>query len=405
MGLPNALAVEEKLRSMDKQEQIKEWSRLYGHRITEKEYPEISKIVKGRKSSIKKLLNSGALDNFSIALKRYYNKANIRNHLMNEYANIIISNVNYIESFNTERNEQKRYLVNLTSDFKWIDRIKTGRKNINDLTSLFKIKQHIAKYHSNFRFAKKTEYSLYALIFYLNQLFDFPKLKYNERQELVSSIIVFFGLSSAVCYELKRRNDFLKYYPATIENKNIVISEKTTPIRKSSVHRKCNCFEQESNGATHCTSHICIREEQNVEQRLKRSKKLFKRELDSKEFIEYKKKRLSDAIKQNKLKETIPAKLLSKKFLEKKIKGEFIYRNFLLSMERHRSPTDIYIDNLAGILRENNIAGYRAHEFYKLLGKDHEFSDIFKIRFHLFDSKGDFNAAFKTTIPFPVHSH
>ncbi len=393
---------------VDKQSQIKEWSRLFGRKITEEEYREINKIVTERKSNIRKLLNSGALEHFSFVLKGYYNKKTERDYILKEYANIIVANVEYIKSLFKERERQKDYLNSIALDLKRIGRIKTGAKNASELVNLFKVKQHIAKYHSNLRFAKRTEKGIYALIFYLNQLFSFTKLKYDNKQELITNIIVFFGLSSTVCHEKKRKNDFLKYYPATIENKNIIISKKTAPIRKSSVHRKCNCFEQENNGTTHCTSPICIREEQNIAQRLKRSNKLFNRELASRKFIEYKKKRLFDsakAIKQNKFKEGIPAKLLFKKFLEKKIKGEFIYGNFLASIAQHRSYIDIYIDDLAGILRENSTAGYHAFEFYKALNKDREFSDIFKVRFHLPDTKGNLKTAFKTAIPSPIHSH
>jgi len=393
---------------MNKQEQIRKLSRLYGRKIAEKEYREINKIVTERKSNIKKLLGSGALEHFSAMLRRYYNKKTERDHLLNEYADIIISNVKYIKALNKERKEQKHYLDKLKLDLKRIGRIKTGRKNVNKLADLFKIKLHIAKCHSNFRFAKKTDYGIYALVFYLSQLFNFQKFKYDEKQELITSIIVFFELSSAVCYEKKREKDFLKYYPATIENKAIIITKTPNFIKKSFSHKKCDCFKEEDNGYMQCMSYICVREEQNVVQRLKRSKELFNRELASKEFMEYKKKRLAEAaeaIQHNKVKDNIPAKLLSKKFLEKKIMGQFIYKNFLASIARHRSHTDIYIDDLAGILRENNIAAYHAFEFYKALDKDNEFSDIFKVRFHLPDTEGNIETAFKTAIPSPVHSH
>ena len=391
-------------RLTNKQKKIKAWSQSYGRKITEEEYKGMNQIFTERKAGIKSLIDSGALKNLATVFERCYKKRK-RNYILNEYAEIIRSNVESVKALDKKRGEQRDYLNVLASDIKRLGRIKTGGNNVTGLLNQSRVKQHIAKHHSNFRLVKKTKYSDYWLVFYLNELFGFPQIKYAEKIELISSIIVFYELSSAICRKAEGKKYFFKYYPATIKNSVVRIDRISIPVKKIKLHKQCRHFEKADNS---CSYAECVRESQNVQQRLKRSPGLFAGMLAGNEFREYKEKKLLDlaeARKQNNFKETIPAGMSSARYFEGKIRSGFIYEKFSALIAQQCAYTDIYIDDLAGILRENGIAGLNAFEFYKALNKDRKFLDTFKVRFHLSDTKGDIKAAFKTAIASSAHAH
>lgn len=267
-----------------KKHKIMGWSDYYGRPILKKERRILDNIVVENAREIRNLINSGVLSHFNLALKHCDYGKTEQAHLLREYAQSVISTVKWVKELKEERKKQENYLERLASDIKRVGGAKTSKKSAEHFIDLLRVKRHIAKYHSNLRLAKKTDYGVYMLIFYLDRLFDVQGLNYKKRQELIAGVIIFSELSSAFCYEEKREKDFLKYCPETIENGVIKIKKISNPIKKNVLHKGCNEFLQGNCCASLCCeSKGCPREEQNIAKRLSRCRELFGRELASKE--------------------------------------------------------------------------------------------------------------------------
>lgn len=334
------------------------------------------------REQVDQIIESGAAQPLVDYVNKTFTKKSMQRGMLREYLWPACEIFQPFLRLREERQRQDEYLDALIRDFTKFEKHDSKDGNVQDFIKVLRAKKYIACQHSNYAQRGNKDLSGYALAFFLNHSFSF--LNTEARKKLIANLLVLSGLSSAVCFEIKGDKMFRQFFPAIFRDGRIKISGKKIPFSKLTVHKACPAFPGNADTSvlegTHCGEKFCYREAIAFTKRWKRAEQLFRPLLSSEDYHEYLKANLS-AIKRA---QKGPARPLGRKavaWLRLCIKGAYLMWEFRKLSARLVGPTNIYIDELADLLRKNGIPGYRAHDFYKDLTRDRKFWSAFNVTF------------------------
>ncbi len=340
------------------------------------------------REQVDQIIKSGAAQPLLDYVNKTSQKKSIQKGMLREYLWQACQIFQPFLRLREERQRQDEYLDALIRDFTKLEQRGSKDGNVQDFIKVLQTKKYIACQHSNYAQRGKKDLSRYALAFFLDHNFSF--LNTEARKKLIANLLVLSGLSSAVCFEIKGDKMLRQFFPAIFRDGRIKISGKKIPFSKRTVHKACPAFPGNADTSvlegTHCGEKFCYREAIAFTKRRKRAEQLFRPLLNSEDYHEYLKVNLS-AIKRPQDGEARPLGPKAAAWLRLCIKGDYLMREFRKLTARLVTPTNIYIDELADLLRMNGIPGYRAHDFYKDLNRDRKFWSAFNVTFWSFKKK------------------
>lgn len=342
----------------------------------------LSNIPRLAKQQIRHIIESGAAQPLVKFVNKTFSTEDERRGMLKVYVWHACNILQPFLKLQEERRKQGEYLERLKKNLRSLERHEPNDAHIQDLIKILRLKKDIAcQYGSLIRRGNK-DLPQYALAFFLNLFFSF--LNTEARNKLIANLLVVSGFSSAVCFEAKGEKQLRQFFPSDFSEGKIKIVCKKRPLSKSTLHKRCLNFHGDDASVSEelrCGgSGFCSREADVFTKRRKRAERLFPKLLQSDDYRNHLKERLS-ALKcwHKEQKINLGPKAIVQFRL--RVTGEFLMREFLLMTARLSSPTTIYLEDLARLLQANRIRGFYVHECFRTLSRDRDFLHIFKLRF------------------------